>query len=302
VDARVVFSGEPPEGRTGKLNAMIAGLEVAKGELIAFADSDIRPDGHALARLVETLLANPRNGAAFSPVVAVLEPETAGDAGYALLLNAMYSPAAAAATRKNGGELPFIMGQFMLFTREAIRRIGGLQTAEGQLVDDMYLGARLREEGLRNAVSPHRVPIIQAGMSLNSFLKTFLRWITFSRSGLPGKDFKLASYLRAATYWAGLVLAVLAASAGLWTAAAVGVLAPAAVALSNNRLHRAMGGGRLGVRYAWVSFALLLTAPFVLLSVLTRREVTWRGRSYKLNASSRLAAEAVCLENCEQPV
>src|SRR5258705_10590086 len=40
--ARVLVAGAPPPGRTGKLNAMIAGLRVARGELVAFADSDIR--------------------------------------------------------------------------------------------------------------------------------------------------------------------------------------------------------------------------------------------------------------------
>ena len=48
--ARVVFCGQPRAGRTGKLNAMIAGMEVAAGELIAFADSDIRPDRRRAAR------------------------------------------------------------------------------------------------------------------------------------------------------------------------------------------------------------------------------------------------------------
>jgi cellulose synthase/poly-beta-1,6-N-acetylglucosamine synthase-like glycosyltransferase len=56
VDARVLFAGRPPAGRTGKLNAMIVGLHAARGELVAFADSDIRPDREALRALVRTLL------------------------------------------------------------------------------------------------------------------------------------------------------------------------------------------------------------------------------------------------------
>ena len=60
VDARVLFAGRPPAGRTGKLNAMIVGLQAARGELVAFADSDIRPDREALRALVRTLLVRAR--------------------------------------------------------------------------------------------------------------------------------------------------------------------------------------------------------------------------------------------------
>ncbi len=165
LDARILFSGEPPPGRTGKLNAMIAGFQESRGELVAFADSDIRPDRDALRVLVETLCATPRAGAASAPVVVTEKPVTLGDTGYALLLNGLYAPAAAKTVRERNGTLSFIMGQFMVLTREAIAAIGGLESATGQLVDDMYLGARIKAAGFRNVVSPQRVPIIQRGMS-----------------------------------------------------------------------------------------------------------------------------------------
>ena len=47
------------------------------------------------------------------------------------------------------GELPFIMGQLMVFRRPALRAIGGVACAEGQLVDDMYIGKRVHEAGFR---------------------------------------------------------------------------------------------------------------------------------------------------------
>jgi ceramide glucosyltransferase len=287
--ARVLFCGTPPRGRTGKLNAMIAGLRQASGELIVFADSDIRPGRNALRRLVETLLASPDTGSAFAPVVVTQPPRTVGDAGYTLLLNGLYGPAAAAAAARRGGELPFIMGQFMVFRREAIKAIGGLETAEGQLVDDMYLGKRVSEVGLRNRVSPHPVPIIQEGLPIGEFVRTFVRWITFSRSGLPGREFKLASWLRGSVFWIGLLAAAVAAWQGLWLAAALNALVPLATAESINILHETLGGAPLTLRHRWVSFAVLLTSPAIYLSVLTRRRVSWRGRSYDLNAEGRLA-------------
>jgi ceramide glucosyltransferase len=289
-NARILFSGAPPAGRTGKLNAMIAGLREAKGELIAFADSDVRPDRKALTRLVGTLLGDPRAGSAFAPVAVTERPRTLGDAGYSLLLNSLYGPEASASAHKNAGELPFIMGQFMVFTRETIDAIGGLESAEGQLVDDMYLGMRVKAAGLRNLVSPHPVPIVQYGVSLREFWSTYVRWLTFSRSGLPGWEFKASAYLRGVVFWAGLVAAVFSLTQGWWLAAAFNGMANFGIVLSNNALHRAIGGARLPLRHRWVTFGLLLIAPLVLLAILLRREVKWRGRSYQLNGKSQLAS------------
>src|SRR5579859_1332266 len=142
-EARVLVAGPPPAGRTGKLNAMIVGLEAARGELVAFGDSDTRPDRDVLRVTVETLLAEPGAGSAFAPVVVCNHTGTAGtagDAGYALLIDALYGPAVALACRATG-DLPFIMGQLMVLKRSTLAAIGGLDCARGQLVDDMHIGA-----------------------------------------------------------------------------------------------------------------------------------------------------------------
>jgi ceramide glucosyltransferase len=291
LDARVLFSGRPPPGRTGKLNAMIVGLEQARGELVAFADSDIRPDREALRVLVRTLLSAPDFGAAFAPVVVALPPKTVGDAGYALLLNGLYTPAFNYVAHHNHGSMPFIMGQLMVFRRDAIRAIGGLESAEGQLVDDMYLGERITRAGYRNVVSPHAVPIIQENLPLREFLSIYVRWLTFSRSGLPGLTFKVISWLRGLVFWAGFALTVGAILEGSWLTAALGALAPLLTAASINGLYRRQTGVKLGLYHAWVGFALLMAAPLVMAWILLRREVEWRGRRYSLDTASRLAEQ-----------
>ncbi len=289
--ARVLLCGQPPPGHTCKLNAMIKALEVANGELVAFADSDIRPDRRALTSVVETLLEHPEAGSAFSPVVSSMQPLTLGDAGYALLLNGLYGVAANAASRRRGGKLPFIMGQFMVLRREAIEAIGGLETARGQLVDDMYLGARIKEEGYDNMVCPHTVPVIQQGMTLTEFWGVYRRWIAFGRSGLPGVDFKITSFLHGLVYWAGLTGVALGAWLGLWHVAALCALAPVAVAASITVLHGALGGAPLQPRHWLVALGLLLVAPAVFASLLTNKQVSWRGRTYELGLDSRLSGE-----------
>jgi ceramide glucosyltransferase len=287
--ARIVFCGEPPAGRTGKLNAMIVAMRQSRGELVAFVDSDVRQSQGSLTQLVDTLLNDREAGSAFAPVVVSEEPRTVGDVGYSLLLNGLYGPAAALTTEHAGGELPFIMGQFMVFRREAIAAIGGLESAEGQLVDDMYIGARVKAAGYRNKVSPARVRIVQEGLPTSEFVKTFIRWITFSRSGLPGKEFKFQSWIRGTIFWLGLVTAAAALATGSWLVAALAALVPVGIAASINSLHERFGGAALPLRYLWVSFVVLLTSPAVYLSVFTNRKVTWRGRSYDLDAGSRLS-------------
>ena len=113
--------------------------------------------------------------------------------------------------------------------------------------------------------------------------------ITFSRSGLPGREFKFQSWIRGTIFWLGLVTAAGALATGNWLVAALAGLVPVGIAASTNSLHERFGGAALPLRYLWVSFMVLLTAPAVYFSIFSNRQVTWRGRSYDLDAGSRLA-------------
>lgn len=291
--ARVSFCGPPPAGRTGKLNAMIHGLEQARGALVVFADSDIRPSRDALRILVETLLEAPDAGSAFAPVVVTEPPTTVGDTGYALLLNGMYGPSVEATIDRSGGSLPFIMGQFMVLRRPAIAAIGGLEAAHGQLVDDMFLGARIHAAGWHNRTAPVAVPVIQSGLPLRDFLRLFVRWITFSRTGLSGRSVRVENMVRALAFWLGVGGAVAAALLDAWLAAALLFAAAAGVCSSINRLHERFGGARLPLRFRWVAFALLLGAPAVYAATLRQRRMAWRGRTYALDPAARLGPGGV---------
>jgi ceramide glucosyltransferase len=288
VNARILFSGHPSANRTGKLHAMIAGLNASKNELVAFVDSDMRQDRMALRVLVATLLADDRAGSAFAPVIASEPPSTVGDAVCALMINGLYEPAALATADELGGELPFIMGHLMAFRREAIKAIGGLETAEGQLVDDMFLGRCLNECGYRNRISPHPVAIIHRGTTILGFVQTLVRWIAFSRSGLPTLSFKLRHWLTGMAFWGGLAIALLEASTGHPLLACFAALAPLSVVAMINDLNCRMAGASLPPKYLWVSLLLWLAAPLIYAQILTAREVNWRGRRYQLNMHSRL--------------
>src|SRR5262249_45219221 len=126
--AEVLVAGAPPDGITGKLNAVAFGGRRARGEPRAFWDSDTRPGCDVVRILVETLLAKKDTGDTFAPVVVRSTKRTAGDVGYELLINAWYGPSVALAAGPRR-ELPFIMGQLMVFRRETLRAIGGVECA-----------------------------------------------------------------------------------------------------------------------------------------------------------------------------
>ncbi|RKG91664.1 glycosyltransferase, partial [Corallococcus sp. CA053C] len=180
----LLVAGEPPEGLTGKLNAMQVGVACSRCTLLAFSDSDTRPAPGVLTALVGALLEDARTGATFAPVYAAADAPLAGDVGYGLLVNAWYG-ASVARTSGPDGALPFIMGQLMVFRREALAAIGGVGCAAGQFVDDMYLGRRLHEAGWKNRVIHAPLRIVTGHLELRAFLRIFRRWLLFSETGLP---------------------------------------------------------------------------------------------------------------------
>jgi ceramide glucosyltransferase len=286
--ARVIIAGPPQHNRTGKLNAMIAGASVARGDLIGFADSDIRPDRDALRKLVELLLGSPRAGDVFAPV-SVSEPAQAlGDVGYALMLNALYSPEVHVLSQRRG-EVPFIMGQLMIFRRETLSAIGGLDCAAGQLVDDMHIGQCVAAKGYKNIMATEPVRIIDWGMSWSEFARTYRRWIAFSRTGLS-MTFFLGAAQPYIVFWIGLLGLLGALSAGLPLTAALCGLLMGAACVGVLVLNRAAGGTELPWRYVYGPFLVMLGGPFILLAQFLWPQVKWRGRTYGLNARARLAS------------
>ena len=286
--ASVLVAGAPPPARTGKLNAMIVGAARARGSLIAFGDSDTRPDRELLRELVETLMTSRRAGSVFAPVVIDDAPRGAGDVLYALMQNALYAPLAARAAARDDGALPFIMGQIMVFKREALDAIGGVQSATGQLVDDMYLGRRVAAAGYRNILVKRGLKVPTGGLGLRDFLPIYRRWMAFSRNGLP-LSFTWPQWLLGGGFFAAVMTAVVTALFAPPIALVAPALAIAAFTVTLLRLNRAYGGAPVPLRWAWTPALLLLVAPGVLVSTLLRKQVGWRGRTYDVDRTAALA-------------
>jgi ceramide glucosyltransferase len=284
--ARVLIAGAPPPGRTGKLHAMVTGVAQATGELIGFSDSDTRLEPDQLCLLVDELMASPGAGDVFAPAVAASPPRTLGDAGYALMLNSWYGAVAVAAAGERH-ELPFIMGQVMIFRRKALEAIGGVECADGQLVDDMYIGQKVAEHGFHNLMSQRPLRVVSGDLSLYGFLLLMRRWLLFSRSGLPTR-FKRPAWMHGVVLSVAFAALVGSLAAGWLATAALAVLTIALACLSDVRLHRHFGGAAIPLKWSWVSLLVPLLGPFALGSLLFDRHVGWRGRDYALDVGAHL--------------
>jgi ceramide glucosyltransferase len=284
--AAVKVVGAPPAGVTGKLNAMMAGERLAQGELIAFGDSDTRPDRQVLRALVDALEPRPDVGCTFAPVVVDGAPLRAGDVGYAMLINAWYGPSVALTARS--GEVPFIMGQLMVFRREALDAIGGVGCARGQLVDDMHIGACVARAGYKNVMIRHPLKIATGGMSVAGFVKLFRRWLLFSRNGLP-PSFTWPMWLRGVEFWVGALALAFAIATGHFFAALIPAAGLVAFGASLISLGRRFGGAEVPWRWAWLPYLIPIAAPMISAASMVHREVDWRGRAYALDTQARLA-------------
>jgi ceramide glucosyltransferase len=284
----VLFSGSPPPRRTGKLNAMLVGVAAASGELLAFNDSDSRPSKELLGRLVSELLARPDCGCTFAPVVASADAPTAGDVAYGLLMNAWYGPTVSWAAEPKG-ELDFIMGQLMVCRREALDAVGGVGVAEGQFVDDMYIGRALWKAGWKNVVIESPLRIVIGGMGPLEFFRTFRRWILFSEGGLSFR-FTWPNWVRGVSCWIAWAVLGIALSTGSGATAGLALLPIAFSALSQASLQRAYHGPRIAAHQLWVPAVLPLVGGLVTIAARLNRRVDWRGRSYELDGEARLGA------------
>jgi ceramide glucosyltransferase len=285
--AEILIAGAPPRGVTGKLHAMIVGEAHAQHELIAFGDSDTRPDHDVLRATVETLLTTPHAGCAFAPVVAYQPAERAGDVGYATMLNMWYGASVATASRRTG-DLPFIMGQLMVFRRECLRDIGGVECAKGELVDDMAIGRCVARAGWRNIMAPHPLHIATGGMRYGEFLKLSRRWMLFGKNGLPF-EFTRPMWMRGIEFWVATAALLMALATHHWLAALGPAAALAVFEASLLSINARFGGAPVPWRYLWVPFMLPLVGPAQLAYGLVDKRVDWRGRAYDLDAHARLA-------------
>ncbi len=287
--AEILICGNPPANRTGKLNAMIAGLGKATCELVAFVDSDIRTDREVLRVTVETLMAEEKTGCAFAPVVVSERTRTISDAATATLMNSIYCPTARIWGQRKNWRFPFILGQFMVFKREAIAAIGGLESTEGQLCDDLYMGQLTHEAGWDNVMAPHANRIIHYGINPKQAYEMYARWITFSRTGFPDLLFFLPVFGVVGFFVASEFTALFLGVTGRFLPALAFTSVMLMINHTMNTVHHALGAAPKPKHHWWGGAISLSLLPWIYFRVyLLQGKIGWRGRDYDLDSGSRL--------------
>src|SRR5690349_3351519 len=112
------------------------------------------------------------------------------------------------------------MGQTMVLRRRALEAAGGLGASAGQLVDDMDIGARLAHAGFRNVPIGAPIAIRSEGMTWAAFRALALRWMIYSRTGIPLWPFGMPAMVLMLAFHVTVIAAIIAGWLGtvIWAA------------------------------------------------------------------------------------
>lgn len=181
-----LVEGQPlPEGWLGKNFACHQLSQYAQGELLLFTDADTNHSVGALAKAVTALKYERADFLSLFPrqqtvtlaerlVVPLVMLFVAG------LLPVWY------VSRSRNPAFSAANGQFMLFRREAYDQIGGHSAVRGVVLEDVVLGRRIKQAGLKQ-ILPDGSDLVQCRMYRNSyevwggFSKNLFAFFGFSR-------------------------------------------------------------------------------------------------------------------------
>ena len=221
---RVVHVTDLPAGWLGKVHALQRGTDAATGEFLLYADADVRFAPGALERAIDFALAHDLDHLTLLPH---LEANS-------LAARALMQEFFVGYVRRTGGargpvqkRKPFGYGAFNLVRRAALARTAGFEWLRMEVLDDLGLGALMKDSGARCgfAVAPDALSVLwYSGIAaaVRGFEKN-----TFG--GLAGYRLSLAIGMSAASAFLGIGPALLLTDAPL-AARVAGGLALAAVA------------------------------------------------------------------------
>lgn len=273
---RVLETRELPRGWVGKTNALHLGVAAARGEWLLFTDADVTHLPGSLARALAT----------------------AAERGAALV---SYSPEQETPTAWERAVLPFIFcrlarrfpfdkvcdpasdaaaanGQYLLMRRSAYAAVGGHAAVRDELLEDVALARRAKQQGLRLHFAPG--PGIARTRMYRTFGAMWRGWRKNLYRLIGGRPAAVLRELGMAVPWPGLVLLALGTrSAALLGAGTVVLL------FSHARYLAALRRiGMPGARVLYYLPGALLYAGLVLASFAgyARGRVSWKGREYRV--------------------
>jgi cellulose synthase/poly-beta-1,6-N-acetylglucosamine synthase-like glycosyltransferase len=147
---KVVHVGQLPEGWLGKCHALYQGAQRASGELLLFADADVRFAPETLRLAVRYLLANRIDHLVLCP--GLTSKSYWEDAIKSFFVMILILSARAWAVAKPSKNVYVGAGAFNLVCREAYQDIGGHEALRAEVIDDIMLGKLIKQKGHRQNI------------------------------------------------------------------------------------------------------------------------------------------------------
>jgi cellulose synthase/poly-beta-1,6-N-acetylglucosamine synthase-like glycosyltransferase len=143
----VISAPEPTLGWTGKNNALVAGVEVARGDWLLFTDADTRHLPGSLARALQEATQHQAAMLSYSP-----EQKVEGVLQKAVMpvifaeLAATYQPSRVSDPSSSAAAAN---GQYLLIKRAVYRAIGGHAAVSDTLLEDVALARLVKQSGYK---------------------------------------------------------------------------------------------------------------------------------------------------------
>jgi glycosyltransferase involved in cell wall biosynthesis len=269
----VVAAGALPDGWLGKNHALHVGTRGASEPWLLFVDADLRVGEGAIARAVA---AATRRGADLFTMMPRVEARSFWERAVMPLVTQLID-AWLPAREINQPERreAAAIGPFMLFRREAYRRIGGHEAVRAEVVEDLRLAEAVKRAGLRLVYARG---IALASVRMYDSLAAIVRGWSKNFHVALGRAAWLAPVAAAGLvlFFAGpFVVPLVAALAGARAAALVGGAAALVAVLARIDFSRRYG---VTLRGAWATPLGALVIAWILVRSSLRRPVSWKGR------------------------
>ncbi len=177
-----IIVSERSLGTNRKVSNLYGLAEAARYPLFAVSDSDMRVDGSYLKHIAGEYFSGENTGLVTS-LYKISDPASAGAAFESLTIGLDLIPSVLVARRLEG--VTFGLGASMLFSREALKAIGGFEAIADYLADDYQIGNRLWQKGYKIILSRYVLEDRAGAMSIAGHLKHQMRWARTYRACRP---------------------------------------------------------------------------------------------------------------------
>ncbi|MDA0324539.1 MAG: glycosyltransferase [Verrucomicrobia bacterium] len=266
-----------PKGWTGKAWACHQLAQAARGDLLLFLDADTRLSDTALSSTVNIALQREADLLSLWPEQ---ETETWSEIlviPFVHLFILLYLPHWISGSHRDLGAAN---GQFMLFRKDAYQKIGGHASVRGHMVEDIALGRRVRQLGLRllnlDGFGPGRS---EALVRCRMYTRFHEVWEGFTKNLYPSFDgrwlaFLFFQFLQVLIFLTPFLLWVTGHGSPL-VGVEIGIIFCLRLSMAHRFRQRYLGA----LLHPFGQLLVLAIATNSLIQTL-RRRLPWKGRHY----------------------